>query len=148
MRKKHDILYSMNRFSFLNYLLIYLIFLGHTEDLNEMINNINVRYPTTKLVCIGYSMGGNIVTKYLGEHGIKKSASIIGGVSICQGYDIIRSGWTWSIIGKYRWFINNKLRLFNLGERSGCYSGRTLEEFIYMLWQKQWSQLFLDIVIF
>uniref|UniRef100_A0A224XDK5 Putative abhydrolase domain-containing protein 2-like isoform x2 n=1 Tax=Panstrongylus lignarius TaxID=156445 RepID=A0A224XDK5_9HEMI len=63
---------------------------GHTNDLNEMINNVTVRYPTTKFVCIGYSMGGNIVTKYLGEHDIQKPASIIGGVSICQGYDIIR----------------------------------------------------------
>ncbi|KAK9500693.1 hypothetical protein O3M35_001911 [Rhynocoris fuscipes] len=63
---------------------------GHTDDLNEMILSVIRRYPSTKLICVGYSMGGNIVTKYLGEYQSKKSINIIGGVSICQGYDIIR----------------------------------------------------------
>lgn len=36
-------------------------------------------------------MGGNTVAKYLGEEEIKRPSNIIGGISICQGYDIIKS---------------------------------------------------------
>jgi len=37
-------------------------------------------------VCIGFSMGGNLVTKYMGEPRVKP-ANVIGGISVCQGYD-------------------------------------------------------------
>jgi abhydrolase domain-containing protein 2 len=44
------------------------------------------RYKHTRIVCIGFSMGGNLVTKYMGEPRVKP-ANVIGGISVCQGYD-------------------------------------------------------------
>lgn len=55
-----------------------------------MINHVCEKYPTSSIVCVGYSMGGNTVAKYLGEPESKKPSNIIGGISICQGYDIIK----------------------------------------------------------
>lgn len=63
---------------------------GGTNDLHEMLNHLADRYPDTKVVLIGFSMGGNIVTKYLGEPERVKIPNLIGGVSICQGYDGIK----------------------------------------------------------
>lgn len=63
---------------------------GFTSDLETMVNHVCEKYPATKVVCVGYSMGGNTVTKYLGESDSKKPHNIIGGISICQGYDIIK----------------------------------------------------------
>ena len=47
-----------------------------------MVRHVSTRYPTTKIICIGFSMGGNIVTKYLGER--KSIPQIIAGISACQ----------------------------------------------------------------
>jgi len=58
---------------------------GNTSDYDGMVRHVVTRYPTTKIVCIGFSMGGNIVTKYLGER--KSMPQIIAGISACQGYD-------------------------------------------------------------
>ncbi|VEN61328.1 unnamed protein product [Callosobruchus maculatus] len=59
---------------------------GDTKDYESMIRNIIARYPTTKIVCVGFSLGGNLITKYLGEKDKLKPNNIIGGISICQGY--------------------------------------------------------------
>ncbi|CAG9829128.1 unnamed protein product [Diabrotica balteata] len=58
---------------------------GDSEDYQSMIRNIVVRYPETKVVCVGFSLGGNLITKYLGENK-PKPPNVIGGISICQGY--------------------------------------------------------------
>lgn len=60
-------------------------FVGNTDDYEAMIKHVLHKYPNTRLVCVGFSLGGNLVTKYLGEEKIKPS-NIIGGISICQGY--------------------------------------------------------------
>uniref|UniRef100_A0A6M2E0Q7 Putative monoacylglycerol lipase abhd2 n=1 Tax=Xenopsylla cheopis TaxID=163159 RepID=A0A6M2E0Q7_XENCH len=62
---------------------------GHTDDYNEMIRHLQAQFPRTKIVCVGYSLGGNIITKYLGEKSKIKNGNIIGGISICQGYNAI-----------------------------------------------------------
>lgn len=53
-----------------------------------MIENLLERYPNTKLILVGFSLGGNLIAKYLGEER-KRPANIIGGISICQGYNAI-----------------------------------------------------------
>ncbi|XP_063229980.1 abhydrolase domain-containing protein 2 [Bacillus rossius redtenbacheri] len=63
---------------------------GHTGDFGEMLTHILERNPNTHVVCIGFSLGGNLVTKYLGERGRSKPRAIIGGISICQGYCAIK----------------------------------------------------------
>ena len=40
---------------------------GNTGDYDCMVVDLLKRYPSTKIVCLGFSMGGNLVTKYLGE---------------------------------------------------------------------------------
>ncbi|XP_043507361.1 abhydrolase domain-containing protein 2 isoform X1 [Frieseomelitta varia] len=62
---------------------------GHTDDYHMMLQSLMEKHPNTKIICIGFSLGGNLVTKYLGERGSNKLSSIIGGISICQGYNAI-----------------------------------------------------------
>nr|XP_033330169.1 abhydrolase domain-containing protein 2 isoform X2 [Megalopta genalis] len=62
---------------------------GHTEDYHVMLQSLIEKHPNTKIVCIGFSLGGNLVTKYLGERGSNKLSNIIGGISICQGYNAL-----------------------------------------------------------
>lgn len=65
------------------------MFTGHTEDYAEMVSNLEGKYPSKKIVSVGFSLGGNLVTKYLGERDTKRPSNIIGGVSICQGYNAV-----------------------------------------------------------
>lgn len=59
---------------------------GKTDDYDAMLKSLISRFSNTKVVCVGFSLGGNLITKYLGEHGKEKLPNIIGGISICQGY--------------------------------------------------------------
>jgi len=62
---------------------------GNTGDYDAMIQDLLKRFPATKIVCLGFSMGGNLVTKYLGEK--KPPPGIIAGISACQGYDAVKA---------------------------------------------------------
>ena len=46
-------------------------------------------YPDTKFLLVGFSMGGNIVCKYIGEPRNRPS-NILGAITICQGYDALK----------------------------------------------------------
>jgi abhydrolase domain-containing protein 2 len=52
-----------------------------------MVSNLTKKYPHTKIISLGFSLGGNLITKYLGENHPKQPRNIIGGISVCQGYD-------------------------------------------------------------
>lgn len=55
---------------------------GFTEDLRWIINHLKVTYPSVPLVGVGFSLGANILTKYLGEEGkdcYLKTAIVVGG---------------------------------------------------------------------
>lgn len=64
-------------------------FSGGTDEFHQMASQMGKRYPTHKMVAVGFSMGGNIITKYLGEKR-ERPGSLIAGVSVCQGYDALR----------------------------------------------------------
>lgn len=54
-----------------------------------MVEHLEEKYPSTYIVAVGFSLGGNIVTKYMGENEGKLSQNVIGGISICQGYNAV-----------------------------------------------------------
>ena len=56
---------------------------GNTADYAAMIKDVVRRFPTTNIVCVGFSMGGNLITKYLGEPRVKPG-NVVAGISVCQ----------------------------------------------------------------
>lgn len=63
---------------------------GNTSDYAAMVKDVVRRYRNTRIVVVGFSMGGNLVTKYIGEPRVKPS-NVIAGISVCQGYDAYRA---------------------------------------------------------
>lgn len=63
---------------------------GCTKDFHLMLTSLVENYTHTRMVVVGFSMGANIVTKYLGEKRHDMPKNIMGGISICQGYDALR----------------------------------------------------------
>jgi len=62
---------------------------GNTADYAAMIKDVVRRFPASKLVCVGFSMGGNIIGKYLGEPRVKPE-NVVAGIAVCAGYDANR----------------------------------------------------------
>ena len=52
-----------------------------------MVNSLVKKNPNAHIIAVGFSLGGNLITKYLGETAVPKPNNVIGGISICQGYD-------------------------------------------------------------
>jgi len=62
--------------------------LGGTQDVSQSIKHIRSKFPESPLIGIGFSMGGNVISKYIGEMGaLNLDPLIIGGISISQGFD-------------------------------------------------------------
>lgn len=58
-------------------------------DLREAINHIYTTHPSTPIYAVGYSLGSNILVKYLGEEGIK--TPIVSAISVGNPYDFYKS---------------------------------------------------------
>ncbi|XP_071825900.1 monoacylglycerol lipase ABHD2-like [Apostichopus japonicus] len=63
---------------------------GDTEEYDVMIQYIRENHPDSTLISIGFSMGANIVVKYLGEAPHRQSYFLCA-LSVCQGYDCTRA---------------------------------------------------------
>ena len=63
--------------------------IGHTGDYQAMVKHLEQMHPSTYIVAVGFSLGGNIVTKYMGEQEATMPRNVIGGISICQGYNAV-----------------------------------------------------------
>jgi predicted alpha/beta-fold hydrolase len=59
---------------------------GYTDDLDTAVAYMLEKYPNHCLYGVGYSLGANILCKYLGEKGDK--CAIMGAVSFCNPIDL------------------------------------------------------------
>ncbi|MFK5878569.1 MAG: alpha/beta fold hydrolase [Flavobacteriaceae bacterium] len=64
---------------------------GKTADLEAVINHVNKNYNYKNIVLIGYSLGGNITLKYLGEQGVKLHPKIKCAIAISVPCDLTGS---------------------------------------------------------
>lgn len=71
---------------------------GDTEDLRELVQLLRSREPRTPLYAVGWSLGGNVLLKYLGEEGAGTALS--AAVAACAPFQIrpcaerLRSGFS------------------------------------------------------
>ena len=61
---------------------------GKTEDVAFVIEHLLENYNYDNIVLVGFSLGGNLTLKYLGEYQEKLSSKIKGGVAISVPVDI------------------------------------------------------------
>lgn len=64
---------------------------GHTNDYEAMVTHLTKKFPHTHIVAVGFSLGGNLVTKYMGDKNVAKPEMLIGGISVCQGYNAVQA---------------------------------------------------------
>jgi len=59
---------------------------GDTSDLRFLIQKLSEQFPGNKLTAVGFSLGGNVLLKYLGEQG--KDALLDAAVAISVPFDL------------------------------------------------------------
>ncbi|KAJ1989810.1 hypothetical protein GGI25_002624 [Coemansia spiralis] len=62
---------------------------GFTSDYGFAVDHIKARFPKSKLIGIGYSLGANLITKYAGEQG--ENCPLSAAISVCNPYDLAAS---------------------------------------------------------
>lgn len=86
---------------------------GSTCELRAIVNFVASNYPDTNLIGVGFSMGANILVKYLGEN-IDQPRKFLCAVSICQGYDILKACPAleeWDGLRRvYNWLITQRVK--------------------------------------
>jgi len=66
---------------------------GFTKDINQLSVDLHRRYPNRKIYLSGFSLGGNVSLKYLGELGNKAAdRHIFGAVTMSVPYDAVGAG--------------------------------------------------------
>lgn len=61
---------------------------GETLDLAQVVQHLRRRFPDAPLLFIGFSLGGNVMLKYLGERGETVDSAIKAAVAISVPYDL------------------------------------------------------------
>jgi predicted alpha/beta-fold hydrolase len=64
--------------------------MGFTDDIDTVIRGLQLRNPRQRFVLSGFSLGGNVISKYLGEVGHEATTlGIIGGAVACVPFDAV-----------------------------------------------------------
>ncbi|WP_298777720.1 alpha/beta fold hydrolase [uncultured Polaribacter sp.] len=61
---------------------------GKTEDLDFVVNHLIKNYDYENIIIVGFSLGGNLTLKYLGEKSKKISSKIKGAIAVSVPIDI------------------------------------------------------------
>jgi predicted alpha/beta-fold hydrolase len=61
---------------------------GETTDLGEVVRRLLLERPARPALVAGFSLGGNVVTKWFGEHGDGLPPQVLGGAAISVPFDL------------------------------------------------------------
>lgn len=62
---------------------------GDTDDLRLVLEHLGERFPGRPIGAIGFSLGGNVLLKYLGEEGEAARSALQAAVAISVPYDLV-----------------------------------------------------------
>jgi predicted alpha/beta-fold hydrolase len=80
---------------------------GETEDLHHVLQHLKRRWPERALGAIGFSLGGNVLLKYLGERDHGGVEFLSGAVGVSVPYDLfagaqfLEQGWSGLYYARY-----------------------------------------------
>ncbi|XP_022624033.1 monoacylglycerol lipase ABHD2-A [Seriola dumerili] len=103
---------------------------GCTWEFAAMVGYIKRTYPQTQLIVVGFSLGGNIVCKFLGENRTNQER-VLCCVSVCQGYSALRAQETFLQWDQFRRFYNflmaDNMKKIILSHRHSLFGGSSVK---------------------
>lgn len=113
---------------------------GDTTDLGQVLDYLATRFPDTPMAAIGYSLGGNVLLKYLGESGAAAAAQLKAAVAVSVPFDLSAGArklergmgrvYTWFFLRSLRRKVTDKLatRPDVLAAANGVYDAERLRK--------------------
>ena len=83
---------------------------GETDDLSRVVRELRRREAGTPLCLAGYSLGGNVVLKWLGEQGPQAEVDAAIAVSVPFLLDVAAARLTRGVSRVYQWYLLRLLR--------------------------------------
>lgn len=90
---------------------------GDTVDLHTIVTHVSERYHYSRMALIGFSLGGNVVLKYLGEGGGSRDSPIHKAVAVSVPCDLtssslkIGSRSNWIYMKRFLRMLRKKIRM-------------------------------------
>ncbi|MBK9518727.1 MAG: alpha/beta fold hydrolase [Anaeromyxobacter sp.] len=81
---------------------------GETGDLSLVVERLAAERPGRPVLVAGFSLGGNVVVKYLGERGDRLPAEVRGGVAISVPFDLAASSRRLDGPGRLMWLYRER----------------------------------------
>uniref|UniRef100_A0A3B4EDZ5 Monoacylglycerol lipase ABHD2 n=1 Tax=Pygocentrus nattereri TaxID=42514 RepID=A0A3B4EDZ5_PYGNA len=101
---------------------------GCTWEFSAMVSYIKRAFPQTRLIVVGFSLGGNIVCKFLGENQANQE-KVLCCVSVCQGYSALRAQETflqWDRCRRlYNFLMADNMKKIILSHRGSLFGTRS-----------------------
>ncbi|KAK9093842.1 hypothetical protein Scep_025311 [Stephania cephalantha] len=60
---------------------------SYTEDIRMVVKHVKTLYPSANVYAVGWSLGGNILVRYLGEE--SQNCPLSGAVSLCNPFNLV-----------------------------------------------------------
>ena len=61
---------------------------GETTDLDLVVRTLIARFPAAPLLPLGFSLGGNVLLKWLGEQGERAPAAVVAAAAVSPPFDL------------------------------------------------------------
>lgn len=81
---------------------------GETGDLSLVVERLAAERPGRPLLLVGFSLGGNVVAKYLGERGDDLPPEVAAGAVISAPFDLVACARTLDGPGFWRWLYRER----------------------------------------
>lgn len=83
---------------------------GETRDLAYLVDQLKIREPATPLATVGFSLGGNVLLKWLGEGG--NNTCVNAAVAISVPYELAKAADTFTrgFARTYQWYLLRGMR--------------------------------------
>ena len=96
---------------------------GETGDLAHLIDHLRTHSPQTVLAAVGYSIGGNVLLKYLGEtgrhSGLRAAAAVSVPFDLARACAHMETGlsriYQWNLVRQLRRAVRRKMARMDLG---------------------------------
>ncbi len=83
---------------------------GETGDLSRVVRELRRREPDVPLCAAGYSLGGNVLLKWLGERGASAEVDAAVAVSVPMLLDVAAERLTRGLSRFYQWYLLRLMR--------------------------------------
>lgn len=83
---------------------------GDTADLEHLVTLLRAREPRTPLAAVGYSLGGNVLLKWLGERGARAPLCAAVAVSVPFVLGRVADRLDHGLSRLYQWWLLNSMR--------------------------------------